>query len=218
VKRAKPARRSPAPARSAETATAMPQDELDRWLQAKTLPRPLARNLSMLDGFVSAIVAGPVSMDPRDWICPLLAIEPDAFDHGATPEYAAISAVILRHNAIGDTLATQPDRFQPIFAKRPNGEVDPGSWAMGFYAAMKLNLMAWSKILAKGAPEFLHLLPIWAYCTDEAGHSLLRPLIGDDPIAQAMLPGLWRDIPNSVERLRQYWMPTRFQTSHSKSP
>lgn len=195
----------------------MPQGELDRWLHAKTDPRPVAQSLSMLDGFVSAIVAGPVSMDPPAWICPLLGIEPDAFNHGGTPEFAAISAVIVRHNAIGDTLATQPDRFQPIFAKKPNGDVDPGPWAMGFYAAMNMNLMAWSNILAKGSPEFFHLLPIWAYCTDKSGHSLLRPLIGDDPVAQAMATGLWRDIPNSVQRLRQYWMPIRFKAGSKNS-
>jgi hypothetical protein len=46
----------------------------------------------MLDGYVTAIVAGPVSFDPREWICPLLAIDADAFNHGGTPEFAAISA------------------------------------------------------------------------------------------------------------------------------
>jgi uncharacterized protein len=196
----------------------MPLGELDRWLRAKTDPRPVAQSLPMLDGFISAIVAGPVSMDPRAWICPLLGIEPDAFNHGGTPEFAAISAVMLRHNVIGDTLTTQPDRFQPIFAKKPNGDVDPGSWAAGFYAAMKMNLKAWSMVMSKGSPAFLHLLPILAYCTDDSGHSLLRPLIGDDPIANAMVPSLWRDIPISVEGLRQHWMPTRFQTRSKKSP
>ncbi|WP_236000278.1 YecA family protein [Bradyrhizobium uaiense] len=29
----------------------------------------------MLDGYVAAIVVGPVSMSPPDWICPLLAID-----------------------------------------------------------------------------------------------------------------------------------------------
>jgi hypothetical protein len=47
----------------------------------------------MLDGYVTAIVAGPISFDPREWICPLLAINADAFNHGSTPKFAAISAV-----------------------------------------------------------------------------------------------------------------------------
>ena len=55
------------------TAVAMPLDKLDVWLQGRT--GAAATNLSMLDGFVTAVVAGPVSMDPPEWICPLLGIE-----------------------------------------------------------------------------------------------------------------------------------------------
>ena len=72
------------------TAVAMPLDKLDLWLQGRT--GAAATNLAMLDGFVTAVVAGPVSMDPPEWICPLLGIEVDAFNHGGTPEFAAISA------------------------------------------------------------------------------------------------------------------------------
>jgi hypothetical protein len=64
------------------TAVAMPLDKLDLWLQGRT--GAAATNLAMLDGFVSAVVAGPVSMDPPEWICPLLGIEIDAFNHGGT--------------------------------------------------------------------------------------------------------------------------------------
>ena len=72
------------------TAVAMPLDKLDLWLQGRT--GAAATNLAMLDGFVTAVVAGPGSMDPPEWICPLLGIEVDAFNHGGTPEFAAISA------------------------------------------------------------------------------------------------------------------------------
>ncbi len=74
------------------TAVAMPLDKLDVWLQGRT--GAAATNLSMLDGFVTAIVAGPVSMDPPEWICPLLGIEINAFNHGGTPEFAAMSVIM----------------------------------------------------------------------------------------------------------------------------
>ena len=44
-----------------------------RWLQARVDRHPAATSLSMLEGYAAAIVAGPVLMSPRDWICPLLA-------------------------------------------------------------------------------------------------------------------------------------------------
>jgi yecA family protein len=123
-------------------AVAMPLDKLDLWLQGRTDHGAAATNLSMLDGFVTAIVAGPVSMDPPEWICPLLGIEIDAFNLGDTPDFAAISAVAVRHNAVVETLSNAPETFEPIFARKPNHEVDAGPWCEGFHAAMKLRLSA----------------------------------------------------------------------------
>ena len=100
----------------------------------------------MLDGYVVAIVAGPVSMSPLDWICPLLAIDADAFNHGGTPEFAAISAVAQRHNEISNVLTTAPDRFEPMHQRKANGDVDPGPWCLGFYTAMRLRLSAWAPL------------------------------------------------------------------------
>jgi hypothetical protein len=127
------------------TAVAMPLDKLDAWLQGRTDHGAAATNLSMLDGFVTAVVAGPVSMDPPEWICPLLGIEIDAFNHGGTPEFAAISAVAVRHNAIVETLSNAPKTFEPIFARKPNRDIDAGPWCEGFHAAMKLRLSAWRR-------------------------------------------------------------------------
>src|SRR6516164_11167975 len=98
---------------SSMAAAAMPLDELEPWLQARAEQHPVATSLPVLDGYVAAIVAGPVSIGPLDWICPLLAVDADAFNHGGTPEFAAISAVAHHHNDISKTLSTAPRRFQP---------------------------------------------------------------------------------------------------------
>ncbi|SFN96855.1 Uncharacterised protein family (UPF0149) [Bradyrhizobium sp. Rc3b] len=79
-------------------------------LQARVDRHPVATSIPTLDGYVAAIVTGPVSMSPLDWICPLLAIDAAAFDHGGAPEFAAISAVALHHNEISKTLSTTPLR------------------------------------------------------------------------------------------------------------
>src|SRR3979490_1251932 len=76
-----------------------------------------------LDGYVAAIVAGPVSISPLDWICPLLAIDADAFNHGGTAEFAAISAAVQHHNdikhALDGTAAVQADL--PVQTRRRGG-------------------------------------------------------------------------------------------------
>ena len=40
---------------------------------------------------VAAVVAGPVSIAPEEWVCPLLGVDPDAFNHD-TEEFSAIAA------------------------------------------------------------------------------------------------------------------------------
>ncbi|WP_456724944.1 MULTISPECIES: UPF0149 family protein [unclassified Bradyrhizobium] len=69
------------------------------------------------------------------------------FNHGGTPEFAAISAVALRHNDISNVLSTAPHRFAPIHRRKPDGDVDARPWCQGFHAAMRLRLSAWASLL-----------------------------------------------------------------------
>jgi len=162
----------------------------------------------MLDGAIAAVVAGPVSMMPEEWICPLLGVDPDDFNHD-TETFSAIAATLMRHNAISNTLPTKPRNFEPLFLRNPNGEVDVRPWRLGFYAVMKLRLLIWSRLMSPTAIEHWLLLPILAHCVDTDGrpvlgaprHSLANPPFAQDPS---------RAIPAVVEALRQYWMPTRY--------
>jgi uncharacterized protein len=192
---------------------AMPLEELERWLQARVDQHPAATNLPMLDGYVAAIVAGPVSMSPLDWICPLLAIDADAFNHGGTPEFAAISAVALCHNDISNTLSTAPDRFAPMHRRKPSGDVDPRPWCQGFYAAMRLKLLAWAPLLDASNVNHGLLLPILLHCRDDQGRPLLGPPRSGRE-TKKFLRNAHADIPAAVEALRQYWMPIRYARAH----
>jgi uncharacterized protein len=189
---------------------AMPLDELDQWLRGRTDQQPAATNLSMLDGYVTAIVAGPVSFDPLEWICPLLAIDADAFNHGGTPEFAAISAVAVRHNDISNILSTAPERFEPIYRRKPNRDIDARPWCRGFYAAMQLRMSAWEPLLNLNDINHGLLLPIFVHCVDDQGHPLLGPT-RKGPKGKAFLRTAYTDIPAVVEAMRQYWMPTRYR-------
>ncbi|WGR96241.1 UPF0149 family protein [Bradyrhizobium sp. ISRA443] len=153
----------------------MPLDELEPWLPARAKQHPLATSLPMLDDYVAAIVAGPVSMSAPDWICPLLAIDADAFNHGGMPEFAAISAVALRHYGISTVLSTAPHRFAPIHRRKPNGDVDARPWCQGFYAAMRLRLSAWAPLLDISNIHHGVLLPILLQCVDDQERPLLGP-------------------------------------------
>jgi uncharacterized protein len=187
-------------------AAAMPLAALERWLQARVDQHPAATSLPMLDGYVAAIVAGPLSLSPLDWICPLLAIDADAFNHGGTPEFAAISAVALRHNEISQTLSTTPRQFAPTHRREISGDIDARPWCQGFYAAMRLRLSAWAPLLDASNVNHGLLLPILLHCRDDQG----RPMLGPPRNGHETRRNAHADIPAAVEALRQYWMPIRY--------
>jgi uncharacterized protein len=194
---------------SSATAAAMPLQELEQWLQKRAERRPVATSIATLDGYITAIVAGPVSIGPLDWICPLLAVDPAAFNHGGTPEFAAISAVAHHHNDISKTLSTAPHRFQPMHRRKPTGDVDARPWCEGFHAAMRLRLPAWAPLLDLSNINHGLLLPILLHCVDDHG----RPMPGPPRKGretEEFLRNAHTDIPMVVEAMRQYWMPTRY--------
>lgn len=192
---------------------AMPLGDLDRWLQARVDRHPAANSLPVFDGYVAAIVTGPVSLSPLDWICPLLAIDADAFNHGGTPEFAAISATALRHNDISNTLATKPDQFAPLHAHKPNGDIDPRPWCEGFYAAMRLKISSWKPLLDPSSSNHKLLLPILRHCADKQGRPLFGALTDGHQASNDHCPS-YSEIPAAVEALRQYWMPIRYAPGH----
>jgi hypothetical protein len=75
---------------------------------------------------------------------------------------------------------------------------------------VQLRLLAWSRLLSPNTIEHALLLPILFHCVDEDG----RPVLAQPLRAPASSPSgrnAWSDIPDVVEALRQFWMPTRFK-------
>src|SRR5216684_1396434 len=195
--------------RASSAPVAMPLDELARWLEQRAERHPVATSIPTLDGYITAIVAGPVSISPLDWICPLLAVDADAFNHGGTAEFAAISAVVQHHNAISNTLSNNPTRFEPIHLHKPNGDVDARPWCLGFHAAMQPRLSAWAPLLDTRNINHGLLLPILLHRVDDQRHPLLGPT-RKGPKTEEFLRDAHTDIPAVVEAMRQYWMPIRY--------
>ena len=187
----------------------MSDEKLDHWLReraaSKTAQRPAAATLEMLDGFVTAIVVGPVSIAPPNWICPLLGVPPDAFNHD-NEAFAAIAAAAMRFNAIGKGLFEAPDQYEPLFPRGAGGEADARAWCEGFHAAMKLWLLAWARLMLPDSIEHGLLLPILFHCCDNAG----RPVLARAPTTPEFARDAWRDIRAVVPAIREFWQASRF--------
>lgn len=208
----RPAQPTAAPATSGVVRPPMPLDKLDRWLRTPRPLQPVARSLAMLDGYLTAIVAGPVTYEPLGWLCPLLGVTSDAHHHGDTPEFAAIAAVAKHHNRLAAALSETPDRFTPLFDRSPTGEVEVGPWCRGFHAAIQLNPKYWRRLLPARRQAHPWLIPILAHCTDANG----RPVPGappPGPLTDLARFEAHRTIPPAIVAMRAFWAPSRYSQS-----
>ena len=112
----RPRRRSARPAD-----TAMNLEKLEAWLD-RVDPQPRVDGVSMLDGYLTAIVIGPCSIPPDEWFADLLG--PNGHIGSANGErLAAIMAIVARFNVISEGLSTAPKHHAPIFERRDDGTV-----------------------------------------------------------------------------------------------
>lgn len=208
----RPAKPAAPPATSGVVRPPMPHADLDRWLRTPRQLQPVAHSLAMLDGYVTAIVAGPVTYEPLGWLCPLLGVSRDAHHNGDTPEFAAIAAVAEHHNRLATTLSETPDRFTPLFDRSPTGEVEVGPWCRGFHAAIQLNPKYWRRLLPARRQAHPWLIPILAHCTDANG----RPVPGappPGPLTDLARFEAHRTIPPAIVAMRAFWAPSRYSQS-----
>ena len=183
----------------------MDLEPLDSWLE-QLKPAPKVDGVSMLDGYLAAIVVGPCSIPPHEWFFDLLGEKGNiATAHGKRLD--AIMAIAARFNAIGEILSTTPSKYAPIFQRTDDGVVFAGPWCMGFTTAMKLRWKAWAPLLDSKNIECGLLLPIMLYCADELA-------IPAGPLPKAIdtksyLKVAYHDIPVVVPSIRDFWMPQR---------
>lgn len=109
--------------------------ELERFLKSEAVPAT-AMNVSMLEGFLTAIVIGPQVVVPSRWL-PWVW---DAENGQEELEFAshqqaewAIGIVMGLMNRIADQFANSPALFKPIFLR--GGEWDAADWCAGFLRA-----------------------------------------------------------------------------------
>jgi uncharacterized protein len=185
---------------------AMSLEELERWIDQLD-PLPLIDSVSMLDGYLTAIIVGPCSIDPHEWLRHMLGPHSGLGMEG-TKQAAAIMAIVARFNAISEGSFTAPERYAPIFERTDDGTVLAGPWCMGFLAATRLRYDAWRPLRDISRIEHGLLLPILLHCTDSAGRPVLGP-VRPGPEGQEFLRTAYHDIPLVIPAIREFWMPQR---------
>ena len=165
--------------------------------------------LSTLDGYLTAILIGPTTLNMSQWYSGIWGDKQDDAPHFETPEQAQhIMELIMRHyNGIVWSLQHDPDAFEPLFDfvtfDRDTREyLDGEMWAYGFMQGLELCGQDWKALLDD--PRGHHWLnPIRLLGADspEEDRALIRTPEQREEVAAG--------IPESVAAIYRFWLPHR---------
>ncbi|WP_158937879.1 UPF0149 family protein [Burkholderia sp. S171] len=163
-----------------------------------------------LDGYLSAIAIGPITLMPSQWLPGVWGPEPeDAPEFKSKKQADRVMGLIIRHyNSIIEIMENDPYSFRPILSQRkfsddPRSYVDAEMWALGFMQGLNLCRSAWQPLFDNpDGQEWLkpfHLLGS-SDLAEEEKSLVLRP---DQREKFAEL------IPVYVASIHNYWLPFR---------
>ncbi len=179
-------------------------EELEVWFE-KAEPPTHCGDVSMMNGFLTGLAAGPVFLLPNDWMWHVIGDhEKRAFIGNKTQ--AVIDTIVNHYNLIAHQLTT-PGAYAPMFMRTDEGEVLAGDWADGFFGAIRLNLEDWAPLFAEkktGEP----IMAILLHCTKPEliqmiGAAFPKP-------SEAVLKDAWRALPIAVEDIYAHCKAMRF--------
>jgi uncharacterized protein len=166
-------------------------------------------DVSELDGLFTAIVSGPATTLPSQWLPAVWGDFEPVWDDER--EFQAIFSLMMRHmNVIASILMETPDAFEPMFLERTvEGQsytiVD--EWCEGYWRGMQLTRDHWDR----GGEEVTALLaPILAFTSETSwlGHDHARDEVVT--IQQAITP--------SVRAIHAYWLARRAEHEPAATP
>lgn len=167
-------------------------------------------DVSELDGFLTAVVSGPVTVLPSRWLPAVWGdFEPT---WGSLDDYEAFMSMLIRHmNSIAETLIEEPGAFEPMYLERVwKGKtvtvVD--EWCEGYMRGVGLAADEWRA----GAAEIAGLLdPIRAF-TEETNWQ------AHEIAARGQVEKLRDAIAPNVRAIHAYWLARRAQDAPPAEP
>ncbi len=105
--------------RPTRTGRSLSLEQLDDWFLALEPPARVD-GVSMLDGYLTAIIIGPRSIPPDEWFDDLFGARGNIVTASGAM-LAAITSIVARFNAISEALSAEPPQHAPIFRKTDDG-------------------------------------------------------------------------------------------------
>lgn len=182
-------------------------DELDRFLMSDATPEE-CMDISMLDGFLTAVVIGPNTLLPSQWLPAIYGeTEDDPMEWESAEQAQHVLGLIMRHmNDIVWYLREAPDEYEPLLLEREyEGKVIAiiDEWCVGFMHGMQIDTAAWAPLL-EAENESAVLLPIMLYGTESG----MRELDANPDLAERH-DEFADSLAGCVLDIQDYWMPQR---------
>jgi uncharacterized protein len=180
-------------------------DELDQFLMSDAVSDE-AMDLDCLDGYLTAIAIGPVTLMPSSWLSGIWGNSEDDAPVFETAEQAQriIGLIMRQMNGIIASLEDDADAFEPIFGRVLDKETDREHfdgemWADGFMRGMALCADEWLPLFDSRLGQEM-LSPIYLL----TGEKLTEEMVAlvDTP---AKKEGISLLIPASVAGMYRYW-------------
>lgn len=178
-------------------------DELDQFLLSDDT-REEAMDISMLDGFLTALAIGPNTLPPSQWM-PVIWGGPITWQSEAQAK--RMMSLVFRHaNDILFNLRSYPDEFQPLLYEREHeGKKIPiiDEWCSGFIQGMALDEAAWRPLMESDEGNDM-LFAILLYGTETGWQQL-----NDDPALAERHEEFAASLGESVIAIMDWWLPVR---------
>lgn len=186
---------------AAEPMTEAQLDELAALLDSDLTPED-CMDISMLQGYLTAVLVGPEIADADRWLASIWGEGADAAHFSAKAEAGrVVELVVMLYNEIDQQLRTDAEEYEPIlYLDEENEQQIARPWCMGFMYGAALNEAAWQPLLDDNEYGSA-LLPI-VMCADEEGREEMKAS-GEDP-AQ-FEDEIADELPEIVAAIHEYW-------------
>lgn len=162
-------------------------------------------DISMLDGFLTAIVSGPQMSPPSEWLSLVWGKETMTW-RSVEQADQYISMIMRQMNTIIEVLINEPEAFEPVtYTAEHEGKMINviDDWCAGYVMGINQDIEGWQPLLDAG--EYHHLLaPVLLYGTEEGSKQL-----AETPELAKQHAEFVAALPESVQAIYQYWEPQR---------
>lgn len=182
-------------------------DELGDFLMSDSTPDE-CMDISMLDGFLTAIVIGPNMIMPSQWLPQVWGETPQRPMRWDSPQQMKrIMSLVMRHmNDIIWQLTEDPEHYEPLLFEHDQEEgpvliID--EWCTGFIRGATLDSEAWQSLFESDECQGF-LLPIILYGTESGWREL-----EEKPELEERHDEFAASLADCVLAIQDYWLPIR---------